>query len=151
MEYMAYALPAVSFDLTETRVSGGDSLLYVPSGDVQAFTDAVVQLLDDEELRCRMGREARRRVSRELDWRTQSTGYVKVFDRLTGQTDLTRSDVNATILAGVVGTGDSRLSEGAPDSVPSAGPPALDHRGRRYVDLDDVVALDQSILPRSTA
>ena len=36
MEYMAYGLPAVSFDLTETRVSGGDTLLYVPSGDIGA-------------------------------------------------------------------------------------------------------------------
>ena len=34
MEYMAYALPSVAFDLLETRVSGGDSVLYVPSGDL---------------------------------------------------------------------------------------------------------------------
>ena len=33
MEYMAYALPSVAFDLLETRVSGGESVLYVPSGD----------------------------------------------------------------------------------------------------------------------
>ncbi len=34
MEYMAYALPSVSFDLVETRVSGRDACLYTPSGDV---------------------------------------------------------------------------------------------------------------------
>ena len=54
MEYMAYALPSVSFDLVETRVSGGDSVLYVPSGDVGAFADAVERLLDDPELRISM-------------------------------------------------------------------------------------------------
>ena len=32
MEYMAYALPSVAFDLAETRVSGGDTCLYVAVG-----------------------------------------------------------------------------------------------------------------------
>jgi glycosyltransferase involved in cell wall biosynthesis len=55
MEYMAYALPSVSFDLVETRVSGRDSVLYVRSGDEVAFADAVERLLDDPELRVEMG------------------------------------------------------------------------------------------------
>jgi glycosyltransferase involved in cell wall biosynthesis len=84
MEYMAYALPSVSFDLVETHVSGGEAVLYVPSGDVAAFTDAVEQLLDDDALRLEMGRFARQRVVEHLDWRTQSPVYVGVFDRLSG-------------------------------------------------------------------
>jgi glycosyltransferase involved in cell wall biosynthesis len=84
MEYMAYALPSVSFDLVETRVSGGDSCLYVPSGDVTAFADAVERLLDDEDLRVELARRARTRVSRHLDWRAQAEAYVGVFDRLFG-------------------------------------------------------------------
>ena len=59
MEYMAYALPSVAFDLVETRVSGGDAVLYVPSGDVEAFADAVERLLDDPELRVDDGPRAR--------------------------------------------------------------------------------------------
>ena len=59
MEYMAYALPSVSFDLAETRVSGGESVLYVPSGDIGAFADAVESLIDDAGLRARLGRLAR--------------------------------------------------------------------------------------------
>lgn len=82
MEYMAYALPSVSFDLRETRVSGGDSCLYVPSGDVAAFADAVERLLDDADLRVDMARRARRRVSLELDWKPQATAYVGVYDGL---------------------------------------------------------------------
>lgn len=85
MEYMAYALPSVSFDLVETRVSGGDACLYVPSGDVVAFCDAIETLLDDPEYRFEMARRARARVSSELDWRPQSEAYVSVFDRLTGR------------------------------------------------------------------
>ncbi|GAA4710863.1 glycosyltransferase family 4 protein [Nocardioides conyzicola] len=91
MEYMAYALPSVSFDLLETQVSGGDSCLYVPSGDVAAFCDAVERLLDDPELRVDLARRARRRVSLALDWKPQSTAYVGVYD------ELLRSDPRATV------------------------------------------------------
>ncbi|MDF1603435.1 glycosyltransferase family 4 protein [Nocardioides sp. YIM 152315] len=82
MEYMAYAVPSVSFDLAETRVSGGDSCLYVPSGDIQAFADAVERLLDDPDLRFDLARRARRRVSLSLDWKPQSVAYVRVYDQL---------------------------------------------------------------------
>jgi glycosyltransferase involved in cell wall biosynthesis len=87
MEYMAYALPSVSFDLVETRVSGADSCLYVPSGDVQAFADAVERLLDDPELRVEMAIRARRRVCESLDWRPQAEAYVSVYSRLSGRDD----------------------------------------------------------------
>jgi len=80
MEYMAYALPSVSFDLTETRVSGGDSALYVPSGDIGAFADAIELLLDDAEARASLGRAARARVTSELDWQHQAQAYIHVFD-----------------------------------------------------------------------
>jgi glycosyltransferase involved in cell wall biosynthesis len=82
MEYMAFALPSVSFDLVETRLSGADTCLYVPSGDVQAFADAVELLLDDPELRLTMASKARERAARVLDWKPQSEAYVSVFDRL---------------------------------------------------------------------
>jgi glycosyltransferase involved in cell wall biosynthesis len=93
MEYMAYALPSVSFDLRETQVSGADACLYVPSGDVAAFSDAVERLLDDPDLRVELARRARRRVSLSLDWKPQSTAYVGVYDALL-QAD-TRGDVAA--------------------------------------------------------
>lgn len=82
MEYMAYALPSVSFDLVETKVSGADTCLYVASGDVKRFCDAIELLLDDPELRLSMARRARSRVSEVLDWKPQSEAYVSVFDRL---------------------------------------------------------------------
>lgn len=82
MEYMAYALPSVSFDLVETRVSGEDACLYVPSGDTGAFTDAVERILDDPELRIALARRARRRVSQVLDWKPQAEAYVSVYDRI---------------------------------------------------------------------
>jgi glycosyltransferase involved in cell wall biosynthesis len=84
MEYMAYALPSVAFDLVETRVSGADSAVYVESGDVKGFADAVEALLKDPERRLAMGLKARARVSSVLDWGPQATAYVSVYKGLAG-------------------------------------------------------------------
>ncbi|GAA3593809.1 glycosyltransferase family 4 protein [Kineosporia mesophila] len=84
MEYMAFGLPIVSFDLAESRISAGAGSLYVPSGDVRAFAEAVDELLNDEERRLQMGRYSRERCVSEMDWQPQARKYVRVFDRLTG-------------------------------------------------------------------
>ena len=123
MEYMSYALPSVSFDLVETRVSGGDSVLYVPSGDVTAFADAVEKLLDDPELRITMARRARERVSTELDWRPQAAAYLGVYAELTG-----------------------RPQAALPDGQQAA---ETDQRGRTYVPLQDDVEFERFIRERS--
>ena len=86
MEYMAYGLPSVSFDLVETRVSGGDAATYVASGDFDAFANAIEKLLDDPDAREQLGRAARERVSTELDWQEQAKAYVGVFDEVLGRT-----------------------------------------------------------------
>lgn len=124
MEYMAYALPSVSFDLVETRVSGADSVLYVESGDIQAFADSIELLLDDDELRVSMGMRARRRVTEHLDWHRQSISYVSVFERLRGRASIRHAD--------------------SADMTPGSGTTAagFDPLGRQYVDIadDDVFA-----------
>lgn len=84
MEYMAYAVPSVSFDLVETEVSAGSTALFVESGDLDAFADAIERLLDDDDLRVELGLAARARVVAELDWREQAAAYVGAFDRLLG-------------------------------------------------------------------
>src|SRR5215213_7325145 len=127
MEYMAHALPSVSFDLVETRVSGGDSVIYVPSGDVEAFADAVEELLDNPDLRLSMAKRARARVARELDWRPQARAYVKVFDDLS---DWGPRHAEAELL------GDARSGPGADD------------RGRAFVDLTNVAEFERFILER---
>lgn len=86
MEYMAYALPVVSFDLVETRVSAGDAGVYVRPGDIEAFAAAVMALLDDESRRVALALRARERVVAALDWRPQSVAYVGVFDQVTSTT-----------------------------------------------------------------
>ncbi len=87
MEYMAFALPVVAFDLTETRVTGGEAVCYVdPEGDdaVDRYARAVVDLLDDPQRRATMALAGRRRAEQILDWEPQQATYVQTFDTLTG-------------------------------------------------------------------
>jgi glycosyltransferase involved in cell wall biosynthesis len=89
MEYMAFGLPVVAFDLKETRVSAERAASYVPSGDVAAYARAIVELLDDDDKREVMGREGRRRIEDELAWSYQRDAYVDVYDTLVGRTRTT--------------------------------------------------------------
>lgn len=82
LEYMAYALPVVTFDLRETRVSAGDAAVFVESPDVAAFAAAVSDLLDDPARRERLGRSGRARIEDALAWEHQAAAYVGVYDRL---------------------------------------------------------------------
>jgi glycosyltransferase involved in cell wall biosynthesis len=85
MEYMAFSLPTVAFDLRETRVSAGDSAVYVEPNDVDSYAKALIDLLEDEPRRHEMGEVARVRVEKDLAWVHQRDAYVDVYDRLLAQ------------------------------------------------------------------
>jgi glycosyltransferase involved in cell wall biosynthesis len=82
MEYMAFGLPVVAFDLRETRVSAADAAVYVEPNDVHRYAEAIVGLLDDPEERARRGAAGRRRVEECLAWRHQKRAYLGVYQRL---------------------------------------------------------------------
>lgn len=84
MEYMAYALPVVTSDLTETRRSGGDAAVYVTPGDPRALAKGIAELLDDPDERAKLATRARQRAVQQLDWRVQARKYVGVYDELFG-------------------------------------------------------------------
>ncbi len=84
MEYMAFELPVVAFDLHETRVSAGPAAVYAQPNLVEDYARTIVDLLDDEARRREMGRLGRRRIERELAWEHQASIYVGVYDRLLG-------------------------------------------------------------------
>jgi glycosyltransferase involved in cell wall biosynthesis len=83
MEYMAFELPVVAFDLRETRVSCGDAAVYVKPNDVHDYAEAIVQLMDDEPKRTLLGKLGRTRVEQELAWSHQQQAYLDVYERLT--------------------------------------------------------------------
>lgn len=82
LEYMAFELPVVAFDLKETRVSAGDAATYVQSGDIAGYARAIVELLDDDDERSVMGKAGRIRIEQELGWSYQRDIYVAVYDSL---------------------------------------------------------------------
>lgn len=82
MEYMAYELPVVAFDLVETRVSAADAAVYAQPDDVSLFAEAIVELLDDEVRRKDMGVKGRSRVETELGWHVWKPAYVAVYHQL---------------------------------------------------------------------
>ena len=84
MEYMAFELPVVAFDLRETRVSAGDAAVYVTPNDEHEYAEAIVALMDDEPRRLQMGKLGRVRVEQELAWSHQRRAYLGVYQRVTG-------------------------------------------------------------------
>jgi glycosyltransferase involved in cell wall biosynthesis len=86
MEYMAFELPVVAFDLRETRVSAGDAGTYVTPNDVGEYARAIVELIDDEPRRSILGKWGRARVEQELAWSHQERFYLGVYRALTSGT-----------------------------------------------------------------
>jgi glycosyltransferase involved in cell wall biosynthesis len=84
MEYMAFGLPVVAFDLRETRVSAADAAVYVRPNDIADYATAIVDLMDDEPRRSGMGKIGRTRVEQELAWSHQERAYLDVYRRLLG-------------------------------------------------------------------
>ena len=83
MEYMAFGLPVVAFDLRETRVSVAGAGVYVRPNDIREYAEAIVELMDDESKRAELGKLARVRVEQELAWNYQERAYLGVYHRLT--------------------------------------------------------------------
>jgi len=82
MEYMAYGLPVVAYELHETKVSAGDAAVFVRPNDPKAYGRAIAELLDDPDRRAALGAAARRRAVEVLDWQAQADKYVGVYDAL---------------------------------------------------------------------
>jgi glycosyltransferase involved in cell wall biosynthesis len=85
MEYMAYELPVVAFDLLETRVSADDAAVYVTPNDVREYALAIVDLMDNAPKRSQLGKLGRIRVEQELAWGHQERAYLAVYRALLGE------------------------------------------------------------------
>jgi glycosyltransferase involved in cell wall biosynthesis len=81
LEYMAMGVPAVAFDLEETRVSAADAALYAPPNDTAALAELVVELLHDPARRTAMAEAGRQRMAGPLAWRVSAENLVAAYDR----------------------------------------------------------------------
>jgi glycosyltransferase involved in cell wall biosynthesis len=82
MEYMALGKPIVQFDLTEGRVSAQDASLYARRNDPIDMARKLVALLDDAELRQRMGAAGLERVKTVLAWEHEAPRLLAAYEEL---------------------------------------------------------------------
>jgi glycosyltransferase involved in cell wall biosynthesis len=82
MEYMAFGLPFVAFDLAETRTLARDAAAYAQPGDAAHFATLIDELLDDPNRRAAMGRSGRLRIEDEVAWDHQQPRYLNVYRSL---------------------------------------------------------------------
>ncbi len=79
LEYMAYGLPVVLYDLTEGRRSAGDAALYARNDDPEDFAQKMLTLLDSESLRAELAARARKRIEEELNWDNEKRALLEAY------------------------------------------------------------------------
>jgi len=82
LEYMAYSLPVVLYDLKEGRRTAGEAALYAHPDDPVDFAEQVEKLLDSQSLRQKLGAIGRKRTEQGLNWKAQSEKLVYAYATL---------------------------------------------------------------------
>jgi glycosyltransferase involved in cell wall biosynthesis len=82
MEYMALKKPIVQYNLKEGRFSAQEASLYARNGDTMDFAVKMIQLIDNPELRMKMGEYGYNRVINELSWDYESQKLIRFYDRI---------------------------------------------------------------------
>ncbi len=79
MEYMAFGLPVVLYDLAEGRRTAGDAALYARRDDPADFARQVLTLLDSNGLHAGLGARARRRIEETLNWEIEKRALLEAY------------------------------------------------------------------------
>ena len=82
LEYMAFGLPSLAFDLSMSRRLVGEAGLFVETDTPAAFGDALASLIDDPERRRTMGAEGQRRFTERFSWSRQAEALLGGYGRL---------------------------------------------------------------------
>lgn len=80
LEYMAFGRPVVLFDLKEGHRSAGDAALYAKPNDPGDFARQILHLLDDDELRQRLGTLGRSRIQEQLNWAAETKQLLAAYE-----------------------------------------------------------------------
>lgn len=97
MEYMALGLPIVAFDLAETRFSAQDAALYAQPNEPVDFAGKIEVLLEDADLRRKMGAAGRRRVEEVLNWERSQQLLLSAYENLFAPSMLKKTDEAAIV------------------------------------------------------
>ncbi|PIE82493.1 MAG: glycosyl transferase family 1 [Chloroflexi bacterium] len=83
LNYMAMSQPIVAYDSPVHREYLADLGVYVPLGNVEAFTTAVQELLHAPEKRQKIGLALRQRADEKYSWRRAGEQIISVYENLT--------------------------------------------------------------------
>ncbi len=81
LEYMAFSKAQVMFGTREGRFSAGDAARYVMENSAEKLGDAILEMLDDEAARNRMGTLGYQRLSTELSWEKSVEQLLATYER----------------------------------------------------------------------
>jgi glycosyltransferase involved in cell wall biosynthesis len=84
LEYIAYGLPVVLYNLTEGRRSAADAALYAERDNPEDFARQIVKLLDSETLRRDLGARGRRRIEESLSWTSEKRALLEAYSTALG-------------------------------------------------------------------
>jgi len=82
LEYMALAKPIVQFDLFEGRQSAGEASLYAKPDDTVDFANKINILLEDAQLRRKLGAIGHERVVKKLAWKYSIPGLLRAYSKV---------------------------------------------------------------------
>lgn len=95
VESKFYELPLVLYELPDVELlRDGKGYIAVPQGDFRAAARAIVKILTDTELRCKMSAEARKSLQPFIDYDIAGA-WQKVFDDLDNNTPIPPHNINA--------------------------------------------------------
>ena len=80
MEYMSLKKPIVQFDLKEGKFSAQKASLY--ADNVSDFSEKIIKLADDEDLRKDMGEFGYNRVINDLNWNIEKKNLLKFYNKI---------------------------------------------------------------------
>ncbi len=75
---MALGKPTVGYGLAEQRVTAGEAALYAKSNDPLDMARQIARLIEDPDLRSRMGAFGQKRVREELAWQHQKERFLRI-------------------------------------------------------------------------
>ncbi len=81
LEAMAFGLPIITtpvFGLIEQVIEGKNALFY-PPGDSRLLAEKIEKLVNDNELRIRMGENSRQRIAQMITYDEMISAYARIF------------------------------------------------------------------------
>ena len=85
LDYMAFGKAQVMFGTREGRYSAGEAARYVMENSADQLGDAIIEVLDDEASRRKMGEIGQRRLRTELSWEKSVEELLRTYRKALGQ------------------------------------------------------------------